>query len=390
MKLALVSGDDVVGEDPMRLCAALAARGQDVTAYVRQTDQPPPEGAPDGTCRAVGIRVGPPSARKDADLLPFVGEWAATLERLWSSDRPDIVHAHGWLGGLAAQLAARRQKLPTVQTFQDLALTSPPRTAARRRKVTERERLEPLLARNADWVTVESSADVDPLARLRHGRARVSVLASGVDVEQFTSVGPALERTDRHRVLCLAPNPLPGNGFDIAIRVMPKVPDAELVIAETDATDRNHSKARNGLKHLAAELGVADRVRFAGTLGGDELSMLLRSADVLACAPRRPPRPAPALAAMASGVAVVALPVGVLADVVIDSVTGVLAGNPHEFAASLRSLLAQQFQCQSMGSAGRSRALSRFTWDRIALDALNIYRQVGSQRSPAPSLQGAR
>jgi glycosyltransferase involved in cell wall biosynthesis len=91
-------------------------------------------------------------------------------------------------------------------------------------------------------------------------------------------------------------------------------------------------------------------------------------------------------------VAVVALPVGVLIDAVVDSVTGLVLDNPNELAAALRGLLAQRFQCQSMGSAGRSRAVSRFTWDRIALDALNIYQQLSSQHAPTQSLQltGAR
>ena len=40
-----------------------------------------------------------------------------------------------------------------------------------------------------------------------------------------------------------------------------------------------------------------------------------------------------------------------------------------------------------MGAAGRSRAASRFAWDRIALDALNIYRQVVSQHRVAADLQ---
>jgi glycosyltransferase involved in cell wall biosynthesis len=95
------------------------------------------------------------------------------------------------------------------------------------------------------------------------------------------------------------------------------------------------------------------------------------------------------LRAMASGVAVVTLPVGVLTDAVVDAVTGLVLSqhSPAAVAAALRSLLAQSFQCQSMGAAGRSRAVSRFTWDRIALDSLNIYRQLGSQRRVPPELQ---
>jgi glycosyltransferase involved in cell wall biosynthesis len=161
---------------------------------------------------------------------------------------------------------------------------------------------------------------------------------------------------------------------------------AELVIAETAGNDgpshaKSHDEARARLAHLAAELGVADRVRFAGRVGEDELPMLVRSADVVACTPRQPPRANSVLRAMASGVAVVALPVGVLTDAVVDGVTGVVVSQrtPAAVAMALRRLLAQGFQCESMGAAGRSRAMSRFTWDRIALDALNIYRQLTAQ-----------
>jgi glycosyltransferase involved in cell wall biosynthesis len=96
---------------------------------------------------------------------------------------------------------------------------------------------------------------------------------------------------------------------------------------------------------------------------------------------------------MASGVVVIALPVGVLTDAVVDDVTGFLLppDNPRGLATVLRSVLNQRFQCESMGAAGRGRALSRFAWDRIALDALNIYRQVAVEPAAPPKLPlGAR
>jgi len=369
VKVAIVTGDDIVGDDPQQLCAALAARGHEATAYVRGQD---------------GVHVGPGTAAPAPEVLPYVGDWAQALERLWSADQPDVVHAYGWLGGLAAQLAARRQRIPTVQTFQGLAATSRSRGGGAQ-DGRERERIEPLLARGATWVTGECTADADVLARLRHGRARVSTLCSGVDVERYSPVGPAAPRDARHRILCMAPNPLSSSGFDLAIRVMPKIPGAELVIAETAARDPGHDRPRAQLKRFAAESGVADRVRFAGTVDDDELPLLLRSADVVACTPRQPPRATPVLQAMASGVAVVALPVGVLTDAVVDGVTGLVLPrrSPAAAAAALRNLLAQGFQCDSMGAAGRSRAVSRFSWDRIGLDALNLYRQIAPQ-SPGP------
>ncbi|WP_081665295.1 glycosyltransferase [Mycobacterium sp. UM_CSW] len=365
MKVAIVCGDDLAGDDPEQLRAALVTRGHEATVYAR--GQGP-------------IQVGPGAPAPAAEVLPYVGDWARALERLWSSERPDVVHAYGWLGGLAAQLAARRHRIPTVQSFQGLAVTSRSNGAAAQRG---RERIEPLLARGATWVTGECSADADVLARLRHGRARAAVLCSGVDIERYSPVGPAVGRDARHRIVCVAPNPLSDNGLDVAIRILPKVVGAELVIAETGAREPGHDRARAELKRFAAESGVADRVRFAGAVDDDELPSLLRSADVVVCTPRQPPRATAVLQAMASGVAVVALPVGVLTDAVVDGVTGLLLPrrSPAAVAAALRSLLAQSFQCDSMGAAGRSRAVSRFSWDRIGLDALNIYRQLASQPS---------
>ncbi len=386
MKIAMVNGDDVADKDSGQLCAALAALGHDITAYGRRRDRrraPKPTDHGEQGYQVVPIGVGPKFLRSELEVLPFVGEWAAKLERKWASDQPDIVHAHGWLGGLAAQLAARRRHLPIVQTFQGLATMSRSDAVATR----ERERIEPLLARNATWVTGESSVAVDVLAKFRHGRARLSVLPGGVDAERFSPVGPSAARTDVPRILCLGPDPLPGNGFDIVVRALSKVPGAELVVAETAATNHAHDEARAGLQLLAKELAVDDRVRFAGSVAEGDLPGLLRSADILACTPREAPRAAAVLEAMASGLPVVALPVGVLADAVVHSVTGYMLSpsKPAELVEALRRLQAQRFLRQSMGAAGRSRALSRFTWDRMALESQAIYQRVSSSDAPQPA-----
>ncbi|AFC45128.1 MULTISPECIES: glycosyltransferase [Mycobacterium] len=379
MKIAIVSGDDVVGEDPEQLGVALTAQGHDATVCFRRNG-PRPAKATAGACRSVAVPVGPRAAADAIDVLPYVGDWAAKLERVWSKKQPDVVHAYGWLGGLAAQLAARRRRVPVVQTFLGLTAASRAHDAASARR-SERQRIEPLLARSAAWATGESSAEVDMLAQLRHSRARVSALTCGVDSERYTPTGPEIARDGLQRILCVAPNPLQHNGFDIAISALSRVPGAEVVIAETEATNTVHDDARAQLQYLAKEFGVADRVRFAGTIPGKEMPMWVRSADIMVCTPREPLRPSTALQAMASGVVVVAATVGALADVVLDDITGVVLPpeNPVGLAAALRRLLAQRFQCESMGAAGRSRAQSRFAWERIALDALNVYQSLGAQ-----------
>jgi len=390
VRIAIALGDDVLAdgayEDCAQLCAALATHGHDVTAYVRRQDQQSPDVAAAQGYRTVSVCAGPPAPVSPPAALPYVGDWAAKLASLWAAEPPDIVHTHGWLGGLAAQLAARAKGLPTVQSFFGLAPTTAPGLDF---GDTERARLEPLLARNATWVTGGSNDEVDALAKLRHNRARLSVLPTGVDVERYSPVGPHLLDDGHYRIVCLGLNPLLDNGFDRMVRALPRLPGTELVIAETAPPDARHDKERAGLMTLAAKLGVRDRIRFMGTVAADELPALLRSADVVACTPRQSPRATAALAAMASGVVVVAVDVGALTDTVVQSVTGMVvsANNPNELITALKALQAQGFQRQSMGAAGRSRAASRFTWHRIALDALHIYQQANSLPRPINAAQ---
>ncbi|OBK31123.1 hypothetical protein A5634_14775 [Mycobacterium asiaticum] len=357
---------DIAGEWG-QLCAALASHGHVVTTHPR------PAG------------IGPTLPKSAAEVLPFVGEWAGQLDQLWSSEPPDVVHAFGWLGGLAAQLAARRHQRPIVQSFHGLAATMGPGAGV------ERTRLEPLLIRNASWVTGGSDTELDALTRIRRSRAQLSVFSVGVDVDRYAPAGPR-PADGTHRVLQLGPNISAHNGFHRTIGILPRIPHTELVIAERHAPGGDRERNLAALKRLATELGVGERVHFTGTVAAEEIPALLRSTDVVACTPQHAPRATTALEAMASGVVVVAVAVDALIDTVVNGVTGLLVSptKPIELANSLKSLQKQRFQRESMGSAGRSRVLSRFTWDRIALDALNIYHQASSQRASARSASHAR
>lgn len=383
MKVAMVGGDDVfadgttteigIGESFWQFAAAMADRGQLVTAHSRFRGERNHQAA-ETPFRPVVARVGPADAIPPREVLPYVGEWAAELEHAWSQEPPDVVHAFGWLGGLAAQLAARRHPVPTVQSFHGLAASTE----------VERARIEPLLVRNASWVTGGSPAEVDVLTRLRRSRARLSVLPTGVEMNRYDPARPAENHGGFMRVVQLEQNALPCSGFDRAIQALTKVAEVELVIGETSVATSRTKRERAGLKRLATKLGVSDRVRFVGTVAPEDIPSLLQSADVVACTPRQAPRATTALQAMASGVAVVAVAVGALIDTIINGVTGIVVppDNPRELSAALKSLKREGFLRQSMGSAGRSRTLSRFTWDRIALDALNIYHQADSSHQP--------
>src|SRR5919204_6069874 len=66
------------------------------------------------------VDAGPPEPIPKDAIYPYVGVMSWELRNAWSSRRPDIVHGHFWMSGLASVAAARPLRVPVVQTFHAL------------------------------------------------------------------------------------------------------------------------------------------------------------------------------------------------------------------------------------------------------------------------------
>jgi glycosyltransferase involved in cell wall biosynthesis len=359
-EVALVGGvDDNHHTDQLgSLAAALTERGHAVTVHTHEQARDELGGH--------GYRV--EAVDLDGDALATAGEWAGHLCDAWQRAVPDVVHAYGWLPGVAAQLAARRQQVPAVQSFHNLA--APVGTGSR-------GQLETVLARGAAWATAGCTADLNVLARLRRNRARVSLVPAGVDADRFATANAAGEAEQVCRIACFVPSATLVDEVSRVLRALTALGGgSRLVVGATGAIDADGPW--KSLRQLAADLGVTHLVTFLGHVGTDDVAEVLRSVDVLVCAATESPDPAIVLAAMASGAAVVACDVGALSDVVIHEVTGLLVppSDRRELVLALKKLQAETFRRQGMGAAGRTRARSRYSWDRIAVDVEAAYRQV--------------
>jgi len=92
------------------------------------------------------------------------------------------------------------------------------------------------------------------------------------------------------------------------------------------------------------------------------------------------------LEAMACGVPVVAAAVGGLADTVVDGVTGLLVPprSPRELARTVGQLLADPAARRRLGEAGRERAWTRYTWERVATETVRVYEEAGGADDAVP------
>jgi len=388
MRIALVAHTGspltpATGQEPASQAASIAAHarglarlGHRVTVYARRDSRALPGSAilaPRVTVEHV--TAGPPVPLSGADLADNVAEFSDELAQRWRRNPPDVIHAYFWTSGLAALAAARGRGIPLVQTFGTLGVAERRHGGAADGNDV-RIRLEGCLARSARAVLAGTGTEAADLVNMGVPRAAVTVVPRGVDTAEFAPEGPVARRGARPRLLAVVTQLDAQQGLGTLLRMLTRVPGAELVIAggpprsqlRKDATYRD-------LTTLAERLGVADRVSFHGKVVHGGLPALLRSADLLVSAVPYEPAGAVALAAMACGTPVAAPAAGAYADAVLDGTTGVLIprGRPELFARRVRDLLASPLRLEAFGIAAADRATARYSWDRISRETLAAY-----------------
>jgi glycosyltransferase involved in cell wall biosynthesis len=168
----------------------------------------------------------------------------------------------------------------------------------------------------------------------------------------------------------------PEKGVDVLLAAMPAVlalvPDARLLVAGDGPESRR-------LRRLAERLGITERTRFLGHVERATLDDVLAPAWVQAIPSRwEEPFGLVALEAMMRGTAVVASAVGGLGDSIVDGRTGHLVppGDPAALADAVVRVLSSREEAESLGAAGRRRALSDFQESSLIDAFTRLYREL--------------
>ncbi|MCA1824972.1 MAG: glycosyltransferase family 4 protein [Mycobacteriales bacterium] len=232
------------------------------------------------------------------------------------------------------------------------------------------------IGRTSDVVTCISDYTRERLARVV-SKSTLTLLPPGVDTDVFHpgAGGDVVRRRlgleGRPVVVCVS-RLVPRKGQDVLLRALPAVrdavPDATLLLV-------GGGPDMPRLQRLAVESGVADAVRFTGSVPWAQLPAHYASGDVFAmpCRTRRGGLDVEGLGivyleAAAAGLPVVAGRSGGAPEGVLDGETGLVVDGRDvaALAASLSGLLTDADRARRMGAAGRRWAESVWRWDVLA------------------------
>ncbi|HEV6952325.1 MAG TPA: glycosyltransferase [Promicromonospora sp.] len=369
--LALLGGVDAGGQNVhvAALACGLARLGAEVVVHTRRDDPALERTVPFAPGVVVDhVDAGPPEPIPKDALAPHMGAFADDLVRQWSRSRPDVVHAHFWMSGLAATSAADRLGIPVALTYHALGIEKLAHQGPADTSPAGRLEAEEWLARAVDHVVATTAQERRRLLAMGAPPSRVTVVPCGVDLEHFRPHGPTWPpAAGRARLVCVS-RLVPRKGIADVVTALAELPDAELLVAGgPPAAMLGDDPEAVRLRALAERHGVADRVQLLGAVERRDVPALLRAADVVCCTPWYEPFGLVAVEAMACGVPVVASAVGGLAETVRDGTTGRLVPprRPEAVAAAVRWVLDRPDRAASMSAAAVRRA-EGYGWDHVA------------------------
>jgi type III pantothenate kinase len=326
------------------------------------------------------VTAGPPCEVPKDEMFPYMDAFARELVAAWNEDPPDIAHTHFWMSGYAGTRAAWAVGVPIVHTFHALGVVKRRHQAEADTSPAGRLQAEADLLQHADRVVATCTDERRELLALGADPSRISIVPCGVDLHHFV---PSPPRTDgRFRVLSLG-RVVPRKGVDDVIRAIARVPDSELVVAGGPTAQALSLDPEIGrLRRLAAELGVADRVRFVGRVDRDHVPQVIADCDVAVCVPWYEPFGIVPVEVMACGRPVVVSSVGGLTDTVADGRTGLVVPprDPAALAGALRRLQRDPNLRMRLGNGGVDRTRSSYSWRVVAESTARVYREVLGSR----------
>jgi len=316
-----------------------------------------------------------------ASVADDFGEAVARLAR--EGGGYDIVHAHYWLSGIATLPVAIELGIPFVQSFHTLGdMKHRAMPAGEAGDQERRVRSESYLAHQADAVLGSSTAEVTSLIEQVGAKPdRVWIIPHGVDIALFSPQPLAADAVRRRLdvepgrpMLAVVGRVQELKGQRLAVRVLAALPEPRPVLVIAGEPTPGAEDYFEGLRRLAARLGVESDVRFTGALGRERVAELLAAATLTLVPSHSETFGLVALESASAGTPVVAQRVSGLVESVSDGESGVLidSRDPEEWARAITLLLDDPLLYAEFAASARSFA-EGFSWATSVAVLLDVY-----------------
>jgi colanic acid/amylovoran biosynthesis glycosyltransferase len=215
--------------------------------------------------------------------------------------------------------------------------------------------------------------------------AKIHVVRCGVDTRAF-SPGPAAQAPDGSPG---RPEPAPDGSLRLLAVGRLVAVKGHVILLEAIAlalaqgtsvtlTLVGDGPLRRSLTRAAAQLGLEERVHFAGALGQDEIALRYRRADVLCLSSLREGIPVVLMEAMACALPVIATRITGIPELVEDERSGLLVapGRPEALARAIVRLAGDPPLRRRLAHNGRLKVQAEYGLERSAAQLQAIFEEI--------------
>lgn len=304
---------------------------------------------------------------------------AKTGEIIAKEGKFDVIHAHDWLTAYAAKTLKTSYNIPMICTIH--ATEAGRNNGIRTDMQKYINDTEWLLTYEASEVIVNSNYMKSEIQRL-FGLPfeKINVVPNGVNLNNFNNVYRDYDfrrrfAMDNEKIVLFIGRLVYEKGIQHLISAMPKIldhyHDVKLVIA-------GKGGMLDELKAQANNLGISQKVYFAGYLNSKDVQKMYRCADISVFPSTYEPFGIVALEAMLAGVPVVVSDIGGLNEIVEHGVTGMksYAGNPNSIADSILTLLFDHKLCDQVVKNAKAKVKAEYNWSKITSDTFFTYQKA--------------
>ena len=229
------------------------------------------------------------------------------------------------------------------------------------------EQIYAAAATAAGMLAVSGALKADMIT-LAMDAGKIRVHYTGLDKTRFRPRERVAEKAklgiDGALILCVGAL-IPRKRQELLIEALPQLPGATLILAGQGPSEGDYHA-------LASRIGVADRVRFIGSVAHDELPALYAAADVMALVSDSEGLANAWVEALACGTPIVASKVGGAGELVQSADAGRLVERKlNDVVAAIKDLLANPIPQDRVANQ-----VAHFSWDENARSLAAFFREI--------------